>query len=85
MLECVDRRAFLSRELEYLRISAEVTLPVLRKDFILDRYQLLERRPPADAVLLIAECLDDCHLRSLHNEAVRLGMSPLVELYNRRI
>ena len=57
-------------------------LPVLRKDFILDRYQLLEARAAgADAVLLIAECLDDCHLRSLHNEAVRLGMSPLVELY----
>src|SRR5262249_14266075 len=33
------------------------------------------------AVLLIAECLDDCHLRSLHNEAVQLGMTPLVELY----
>jgi indole-3-glycerol phosphate synthase len=32
-------------------------------------------------VLLIAECLDDCHLRMLHNEAVELGMTPLVELY----
>jgi indole-3-glycerol phosphate synthase len=32
-------------------------------------------------VLLIAECLDDCNLRKLHNEAVALGMTPLVELY----
>ena len=55
---------------------------MLRKDFILDSYQLLEARAAgADAVLLIAECLDDCHLRELHNEAVELGLTPLVELY----
>ena len=55
---------------------------MLRKDFILDSYQLLEARAAgADAVLLIAECLDDCNLRKLHNEAVELGMTPLVELY----
>jgi indole-3-glycerol phosphate synthase len=35
----------------------------------------------ADAVLLIAECLDDCNLRKLFNEACELGMTPLVELY----
>ena len=82
--ERADRRAFLSGQASTtLRaIRRQVGLPVLRKDFILDRYQLLEARAAgADAVLLIAECLDDCHLRSLHNEAVRLGMSPLVELY----
>ncbi len=69
--------------LDYLRqIRAAVGLPVLRKDFILDSYQLYEARAAgADAVLLIAECLDDCDLRKLHNEAVALGMSPLVELY----
>jgi indole-3-glycerol phosphate synthase len=55
---------------------------VLRKDFILDAYQLLEARAAgADAVLLIAEILDDCHLRALHNEAIELGLTPLVELY----
>jgi indole-3-glycerol phosphate synthase len=69
--------------LDYLRdIRAAVGLPVLRKDFILDTYQLLEARVAgADAVLLIAECLDDCNLRKLHNEAIELGMTPLVELY----
>jgi indole-3-glycerol phosphate synthase len=69
--------------LEYLRqVRAAVELPLLRKDFILDSYQLLEARAAgADAVLLIAECLDDCNLRKLHNEAIELGMTPLVELY----
>lgn len=69
--------------LDYLRaVRAAVALPVLRKDFILDPYQLLEARVAgADAVLLIAECLDDCYLRSLFNETVALGMTPLVELY----
>jgi indole-3-glycerol phosphate synthase len=70
-------------KLEYLTaVRAAVELPVLRKDFILDRYQLLEARAAgADAVLLIAECLDDCSLRSLHNAALELGLIPLVELY----
>ncbi len=69
--------------LEYLtHVRGAVDLPVLRKDFILDRYQVLEARVAgADAVLLIAECLDDCHLRALHDETVALGMTPLVELY----
>jgi indole-3-glycerol phosphate synthase len=69
--------------LEYLRqVREAVGIPVLRKDFILDSYQLYEARAAgADAVLLIAECLDDCNLRKLHNEAVALGLTPLVELY----
>lgn len=63
-------------------VREAVGLPLLRKDFILDAYQLLEARAAgADAVLLIAECLDDCRLRTLHNEALALGLTPLVELY----
>ncbi len=75
---------FFQGKLEYLSaIRAAVLLPVLRKDFILDKYQLLEARAAgADAVLLIAECLDDCNLRALHNETIVLGMTPLVELYD---
>jgi indole-3-glycerol phosphate synthase len=64
------------------QIRAAVGLPVLRKDFILDTYQVIEARVAgADAVLLIAECLDDCNLRKLFNEICELGMTPLVELY----
>jgi indole-3-glycerol phosphate synthase len=78
-----DERYFQGK-LEYLRdIRATIDLPVLRKDFVLDKYQLYEARAAgADAVLLIAECLDDCNLRALHNTAVALGLSPLVELYD---
>jgi indole-3-glycerol phosphate synthase len=75
---------FFQGKLEYLAaIRQSVEIPVLRKDFILDEYQLLEARAAgADAVLLIAECLDDCNLRKLHNAAIDLGMTPLVELYD---
>lgn len=59
------------------------SLPVLRKEFIVDSYQVNEARLyGADAVLLIAECLDDCLLRSLYREVIDLGMTPLVELHS---
>jgi indole-3-glycerol phosphate synthase len=69
--------------LGYLRqIRLAVGLPLLRKEFVIDPYQVLEARlAGADAVLLIAECLDDVMLRRLHSEIVDLGMTPLVELY----
>ncbi len=63
-------------------VRAAVSVPVLRKDFILDRYQVLEARVAgADCVLLIAECLDDSTLRDLHDSARELGMETLIELY----
>jgi indole-3-glycerol phosphate synthase len=77
-----DEHYFQGR-LDYLtQIHLAVPRPVLRKDFILEVYQLFEARVAgADAVLLIAECLDDCNLRKLFNETLALGMTPLVELY----
>jgi indole-3-glycerol phosphate synthase len=64
------------------QVRQAIQLPLLRKDFILETYQLYEARAAgADAVLLIAECLDDCNLRKLFNESLELGMTPLVELY----
>ncbi len=75
--------SYFQGSLDYLRqVRGAVRLPVLRKDFIIDSYQLLEARVAgADAVLLIAECLDDCLLRKLYSETIELGMTPLVELY----
>jgi len=63
-------------------IRQTVSAPVLRKDFILESYQLLEARAAgADAVLLIAEILDAPTLVRLVREARLLGMEALVELY----
>jgi len=75
---------FFQGHLRYLTaIRAAVTPPLLRKDFILDRYQLLEARlAGADAVLLIAEILDGDALPRLHREAHELGLQTLVELYD---
>jgi indole-3-glycerol phosphate synthase len=64
-------------------IRAAVSLPLLRKDFILDRYQLLEARlAGADAVLLIAEILEGGELPRLLREAEELDLQALVELYD---
>jgi indole-3-glycerol phosphate synthase len=76
---------FFQGKLEYLTaVRAAVSRPVLRKDFLLDRYQLLEARAAgADAVLLIAEILDDETLPLLLEQTRELGMQALVELYDR--
>lgn len=64
------------------RVRAAVPVPVLRKDFIIDRYQVLEARAAgADCVLLIAECLDDRQLTDLYTYARALGMHTLIEIY----
>lgn len=75
---------FFQGHLAYLAaIRSAVEVPLLRKDFILDRCQLLEARlAGADAVLLIAEVLPGSELPRLVHEARCLGLQPLVELYD---
>lgn len=59
-------------------------LPVLRKDFIIDEYQLFEAAErKADAILLIAAALDDDLLKQLNRQAQELGLDRLVEVHNR--
>lgn len=74
---------FFQGHLDFLRqIRSEVSIPVMRKEFIIDRYQILEARVAgADCCLLIAECLDDAQLQDLHDYAHQLGMDTLIELY----
>jgi indole-3-glycerol phosphate synthase len=82
-LSVLTDEQFFQGHLDYLTaVRRAVSRPVLRKDFVLDRYQVFEARAAgADAVLLIAECLDDAALRELYGQITALGMTALVELY----
>jgi indole-3-glycerol phosphate synthase len=75
---------FFQGHLSYLTTIREaIGLPALRKEFVLDRYQLLEARAAgSDAVLLIAEILPGDRLKTLFDEATALGLHVLVELHD---
>jgi indole-3-glycerol phosphate synthase len=83
-LSVLTDKPFFQGDLSYLTaIHDAVRLPVLRKEFILDRYQLLEARMAgADAVLLIAEILPNDSLKNLYVDARALGLDVLVELHD---
>jgi indole-3-glycerol phosphate synthase len=75
---------FFQGDLTHLRqVRASVSVPTLRKDFLIDEYQVVEARSAgADAILLIAEILDDATLVRLMERARRLGMASLVEFHD---
>jgi indole-3-glycerol phosphate synthase len=68
----------------YLQQAREAcALPVLRKDFMVDAFQVFDARAMgADAILLIAACLDDAQMRDLEALAFELGMAVLVEVHD---
>jgi indole-3-glycerol phosphate synthase len=77
-----DERYFRGALGDLIAVRASVELPLLRKDFILDEYQLWESRAAgADAVLLIVAALDDARLRDLHQAAQGIGLATLVEVH----
>ncbi|WGD88612.1 indole-3-glycerol phosphate synthase TrpC [Bacillus subtilis] len=75
---------FFQGENSYLSdVKRAVSIPVLRKDFIIDSLQVEEsRRIGADAILLIGEVLDPLHLHELYLEAGEKGMDVLVEVHD---
>lgn len=83
-ISCLTDEPFFGGKLSYLgRVRAACPLPVLRKDFIVDPYQVYEARAAgADAVLLIAECLNDRMLVELHALARSLTLDVLLEVHD---
>ncbi len=78
-----ETKFFKGRNQDLPRARAEVNLPILRKDFIIDAYQLYESVVlGADAVLLIVRILEDAALERLHGLALDLGLEPLVEVFD---
>jgi len=79
-----DRDFFQGDPLFLIKARAAVSLPVIRKDFIVDPYQIYESRAMgADCILLIVSCLKDSELKSLSQLASSLGMDTLVEVHDR--
>ena len=83
-ISVLTESAFFDGDLDHLRrVRQSVDVPVLRKDFIVDAYQLDEAVVAgADAVLLIVAALDDAALRALHDAAQARHLAVLVEVHD---
>ena len=84
-LSVLTDRQFFQGEPDFLKQArASTLLPVLRKDFMVDAYQIYESRAMgADAILLIAACLDDAQMADFEAIARSLDMAVLVEVHDR--
>lgn len=84
-LSVLTDRQFFQGEPDFLKQArASCDLPVLRKDFLVDAYQVFESRAMgADAILLIAACLDDAQMAEFEAIAHSLEMAVLVEVHDR--
>ena len=79
-----DRDYFQGHEEFLMQARVSCELPVIRKDFIIDPYQVYEARAiSADCILLIVSALDDENLQSLYDLATELGMDVLMEVHDK--
>jgi indole-3-glycerol phosphate synthase len=83
-LSVLTDEKYFQGKIEYIQtVRNVINLPVLRKDFIIDPYQVYESRAAgADAILLIAECLDGSQLIDLQILATELNMTCLIEVHD---
>jgi indole-3-glycerol phosphate synthase len=84
-LSVLTDKRFFQGDIQFIaNIRSDISIPILRKDFIIDSYQLLEAKAyGADAVLLIAAALKKNQLGELYIEAEELGLECLVEVHNK--
>lgn len=77
-----DREYFQGDDTYLIQASNAASLPVLRKDFMIDTYQIYQSYlMGADCILLIMACLDDAQVRELHALSIELGMDVLIEVH----
>ena len=77
--------AFFGGSLSDLEAAAKNEIPLLRKEFIIDEYQLIESKAfGADIILLIAACLSRVEVKKLSESAKNMGLSVLLEIHNER-
>ncbi len=78
-----DKEFFQGSEVYLQMVRERCPLPVLRKDFMIDPYQIYEARAlGADCILLIVAALEDSQMHELSDTATKLGMDVLVEVHN---
>ena len=79
-----DRDYFQGDDIYLIQAANTSSLPILRKDFMIDVYQIYQSYlMGADCILLIMACLDDAQVRELHALSIELGMDVLIEVHTK--